>query len=91
MVGLRKLFQFEDNLQSLSLTLTPEHVRALDEASAIEPGFPYSMYSRGLVRGFRLRWNARPHFAAREDPLSHDSQRKRNVATKVEGNSGFER
>ncbi|MGO9013215.1 MAG: aldo/keto reductase [Bryobacteraceae bacterium] len=51
-VGARKLSQFEDNLQSLSLTLTPEQVQALDQASSIEPGFPYSMYSRGLARGF---------------------------------------
>jgi len=51
-VGARKLSQFEDNLASLTLTLSPEQVRALDEASQIDPGFPYNMYSRDLVRNF---------------------------------------
>ena len=51
-VGARKLSQFEDNLASLTLTLTPEQVRALDQASHIDLGFPYNMYSRSLVRSF---------------------------------------
>ena len=51
-VGARKLSQFEDNLASLTLSLAPDQVRALDEASDIDLGFPYSMYARGLVRNF---------------------------------------
>src|SRR5215472_14839385 len=35
-VGARKLSQFEDNLASLSLTLEPEHVKTLSEASHID-------------------------------------------------------
>jgi aryl-alcohol dehydrogenase-like predicted oxidoreductase len=50
-IGARKLAQLQDNLASLELTLSAEQVKKLDEASAIEPGFPYSMYTKELVRG----------------------------------------
>lgn len=49
-IGARKLQQFKDNLESLSLTLTPEQVHALDEASQVELGFPHNFYGRELVR-----------------------------------------
>jgi aryl-alcohol dehydrogenase-like predicted oxidoreductase len=52
-VGARKLAQFEDNLASLSLSLTPEQVKTLDEASHIDRGFPHDLYGRELVNGFR--------------------------------------
>jgi aryl-alcohol dehydrogenase-like predicted oxidoreductase len=51
-IGARKLAQFEDNLASLSLTLTPEQVKTLDEASQIELGFPHDFYRREMVSGF---------------------------------------
>ncbi len=51
-VGARKVSQFEDNLGSLSLALTPEQVNVLDEAGQIELGFPLDMYKRDLVRTF---------------------------------------
>ncbi len=50
-VGARKLAQFQDNLASLSVTLTAEQVKRLDEASQIELGFPHDFYVRDLVRG----------------------------------------
>src|SRR5262249_8160915 len=49
-LGARRLQQLEDNLASLTLTLSPGQVARLDEASAIELGFPYHLYSRELVR-----------------------------------------
>jgi aryl-alcohol dehydrogenase-like predicted oxidoreductase len=52
-IGARKLSQFEDNLASLGLTLSAEQVKALDEASHIELGFPYDFYERDLVRSIR--------------------------------------
>ncbi len=51
-VGARRLSQFTDNLASLSLTLTPDQVKALDEASEIELGFPHDFYQREMVRTF---------------------------------------
>ncbi|MGA7235013.1 MAG: aldo/keto reductase [Bryobacteraceae bacterium] len=51
-IGARKLTQFEDNLASLSLLLTPEQVKSLDEASQIELGFPHDFYQREMVAGF---------------------------------------
>jgi len=51
-VGARKISQFQDNLESLTLSLTPEQVKALDEASSIELGFPNDFYNRELVRNF---------------------------------------
>jgi aryl-alcohol dehydrogenase-like predicted oxidoreductase len=49
-IGARKLSQFQDNLASLDLALSAEHVKALDEASEIDLGFPYSMYAQELPR-----------------------------------------
>ncbi len=49
-IGARKLAQFEDNLASLSLSLTPEHVKSLDEASHIKLGFPHDFYRMEMVR-----------------------------------------
>ena len=51
-LGARKLPQFKDNLASLTLTLTPEQVKTLDEASRVELGFPHEFYQRELVRTF---------------------------------------
>ena len=51
-IGARRLSQLQDNLASLDLTLSDEQLKTLDEASQIELGFPYGMYSRELVRGF---------------------------------------
>ena len=49
-LGARKLSQLHDNLASLELKLTPEQLRTLDEASRIEPGFPYSLYAKEFPR-----------------------------------------
>ena len=49
-IGARKLAQFEDNLASLTLSLTGDQVRHLDEASQIEMGFPYGFYENEMVR-----------------------------------------
>jgi aryl-alcohol dehydrogenase-like predicted oxidoreductase len=49
-VGARRVSQFEDNLASLELDLTREQVAALDEASAIEMGFPHDFYENEMVK-----------------------------------------
>ena len=40
-LGARKVAQLQDNLASLDLVLSAEQVKSLDEASSIEPGFPF--------------------------------------------------
>ena len=52
-IGARKLPQLQDNLGSLELQLSTDQVKALDDASAIELGFPYDFYARDMVRTFR--------------------------------------
>lgn len=57
-VGARRVSQLEDNLASLELQLTSEQVAALDEASAIDMGFPHDFYENEMVKtiaygGFR--------------------------------------
>jgi aryl-alcohol dehydrogenase-like predicted oxidoreductase len=49
-LGARKLAQLQDNLASFDLSLTPEQVKILDDASSIDLGFPYSMYEKDFVR-----------------------------------------
>ena len=52
-VGARRVSQLQDNLASLELELTREQISALDEASAIEMGFPHDFYANELVKTFR--------------------------------------
>jgi aryl-alcohol dehydrogenase-like predicted oxidoreductase len=49
-IGARKLSQLQDNLASFNVALSAEQVKALDEASQIEPGFPYHLYAKESVR-----------------------------------------
>jgi len=49
-IGARKLSQLQDNLGSLKVSLSTEQVKALDEASQIELGFPHHFYTKELVR-----------------------------------------
>jgi aryl-alcohol dehydrogenase-like predicted oxidoreductase len=49
-IGARKLTQLQDNLASFELKLSPDQVKSLDVASAIELGFPESMYAKEFVR-----------------------------------------
>ena len=49
-LGARKVSQLQDNLASLELNLADEHVKSLDEASAVEPGFPYYLYNAHMTR-----------------------------------------
>src|SRR3974390_128995 len=49
-IGARKLSQLHDNPASPDRSLSAEQVKALDEASQIELGFPYHFYTRDLVR-----------------------------------------
>jgi aryl-alcohol dehydrogenase-like predicted oxidoreductase len=49
-IGARKLSQFEDNLNSLTLNLTTEQLRTLDASSRIELGFPHDFYQHEMVR-----------------------------------------
>jgi aryl-alcohol dehydrogenase-like predicted oxidoreductase len=52
-VGARRVSQLQDNLASLELELTREQVSALDDASAIEMGFPHDFYENEMVKTFR--------------------------------------
>jgi aryl-alcohol dehydrogenase-like predicted oxidoreductase len=49
-IGARKLSQLQDNLASIDLLLSADQLKALDEASRIELGFPYALYSMDMVR-----------------------------------------
>lgn len=49
-LGARKVGQLEDNLGSLAFALSPEHLQGLDEATAIERGFPHDFIEGPRVR-----------------------------------------
>jgi aryl-alcohol dehydrogenase-like predicted oxidoreductase len=49
-IGARKLAQLQDNLASINVALSAEQVKALDEASQIDLGFPYDIYAKEFVR-----------------------------------------
>lgn len=49
-VGARTLAQLEDNLKALEVTLSPEALVQLDEASRVDLGFPHDFLQRPLTR-----------------------------------------
>jgi aryl-alcohol dehydrogenase-like predicted oxidoreductase len=51
-IGARKLSQLQDNLASFDLTLSADQLKTLDEASRIELGFPYDLYTKEMLRAF---------------------------------------
>lgn len=50
-LGASKVEQLHDNLASLDLRLTPEQLRLLDEASALDATFPYNIFTPEINRG----------------------------------------
>jgi hypothetical protein len=40
----------QDNLASLDVTLSVDQLKTLDEASRIELGFPYDLYTKEMPR-----------------------------------------
>jgi aryl-alcohol dehydrogenase-like predicted oxidoreductase len=51
-LGARKLSQLEDNLASFEVALSEEQLKKLDDASAVDLGFPYEMYQKEMPRTF---------------------------------------
>lgn len=51
-LGARKISQFEDNLKSLEVTLSPEQLARLDEVSHIELGFPHQFLRSEFVHNY---------------------------------------
>jgi aryl-alcohol dehydrogenase-like predicted oxidoreductase len=51
-IGARKISQLQDNLASLDLSLSTGQYAVLEAASAIDPGFPYNLYSKEIAQGF---------------------------------------
>jgi aryl-alcohol dehydrogenase-like predicted oxidoreductase len=51
-IGARRLPQLQDNIASLTLSLSAEQISALDAASHVDLGFPHDFYNRDMVRGF---------------------------------------
>jgi aryl-alcohol dehydrogenase-like predicted oxidoreductase len=49
-IGSRRVAQIKDNLACIDLTLTPAQLKRLDEASAIEMGFPHDFLSSDRIR-----------------------------------------
>lgn len=50
LLGVRTLAQLADNLAALEVDLTGEAATRLNEAGAIELGFPYGIYTDAVVR-----------------------------------------
>jgi aryl-alcohol dehydrogenase-like predicted oxidoreductase len=51
-IGARRISQLQDNLDSLGLELSTTQMSELDEASAIDLGFPHDFYEREMVKNF---------------------------------------
>ena len=49
-VGATKLAQFEDNLRSINVVLSPEQRERLDRVSAVSLGFPHEFYQHDSVK-----------------------------------------
>ena len=67
-IGPRTRAQLDDNLAALDLSLSAEHLRQLDEVSAITLGFPHDLFTPGLqnrLTGGKLEFFDRPGVPAR--------------------------
>lgn len=51
-IGSRKVKQLEENIACVEFELSPEHMQRLNEASAIELGFPHDFLSSSMVQDF---------------------------------------
>jgi aryl-alcohol dehydrogenase-like predicted oxidoreductase len=51
-IGARRIPQLQDNLASLELKLTSEQLSLLNDASAIEMGFPQDFFDKEMVKTF---------------------------------------
>ena len=49
-IGAKKIAQLDDNLKASDVTLTPDDLKALDEASKLTPEYPAWMDSLGSDR-----------------------------------------
>ena len=49
-LGASKLDHLHDNLASLEISLTPEQLQILDESSALDPSFPYGIFTSEVNR-----------------------------------------
>jgi aryl-alcohol dehydrogenase-like predicted oxidoreductase len=50
-IGARTLTQLEDNLGALEVTLSHDHRASLEQASAVDLGFPHDLLNRPRTRG----------------------------------------
>lgn len=51
-IGARTAEQLEDNMAAVGISLTEDHMKRLDDVSAIESGYPHDVYERiGFMRG----------------------------------------
>jgi aryl-alcohol dehydrogenase-like predicted oxidoreductase len=51
-IGARRISQWSDNLESLTLALDRDQLRLLNAASEIQLGFPQDLYRKDMVRTF---------------------------------------
>lgn len=50
LLGARTLDQLQDNLKALDVTLSPQHMERLDEATRVDLGFPLEFLAREHIR-----------------------------------------
>ena len=50
-LGARTPEQLRENLEALDTPLSPEHLRALNETSKLDPAFPDSIFTPEIRRG----------------------------------------
>jgi diketogulonate reductase-like aldo/keto reductase len=51
-IGGRNVAQIKDNMGCLDVTLDPAALKRLDEATAVDMGFPHTMLTQQFVRDF---------------------------------------
>jgi aryl-alcohol dehydrogenase-like predicted oxidoreductase len=49
-LGASQIDQFHDNLAALDVVLMPAQIQALDESSALDPAFPYGIFTAAINR-----------------------------------------
>jgi len=58
LIGGRKVEQLKENIAALDISLTPEQVQRIEQASPFDQGFPNSFVGDGTYDNFMLKTSA---------------------------------
>jgi len=69
-IGGRKVEQLKENITALDITLTPEQVQRIEQASPFDPGFPNNFIGDGTYDNFIMKASAHSDRVPASQPIT---------------------